>query len=462
MNVIILLSTLGLLTLFLGFLKSRNIVLTVSFIGLLAALILSFFSWKSPSNYFIEMINFDSYASAFTASLVIFSLLLFPLINKISTDKIDIPKGEIFTLLIFALTGGVIMLSYSNLVMLFIGIEILSICLYILSGSKRSDLYSNEAALKYFLMGAFATGFLLFGMALIYGASGSFELKGISNFIASSAVTLQSDIILHTGVLLLLVGLAFKISAVPFHFWTPDVYYGAPTIITAFMATVVKTAAIAAFLRIFYSCFLSISEVWVYTLSAIAVLTMTVGNLTAVFQNNVKRMLAYSSIAHAGYMLIAIITLSNDTDNSILFYTLAYSISSITSFIILILIQSSTNNESIDSFNGLSKTNPFLAFTMLISMLSLAGIPPLSGFFAKYYIFSTAIQQDYLWILLIAILNSCIGIYYYFRVIIAMYMKSNTSDKKLETPLSYKIVLIITALATILLGLFPDVVIKLL
>jgi NADH-quinone oxidoreductase subunit N len=324
--------------------------------------------------------------------------------------------------------------------------------MYILAGSNKNNLASNEAALKYFLMGAFATGFLLFGITLIYGQTGSFNLQQIS-----ASITSQQDgggVMVVAGVLLILVGLFFKVSAAPFHFWAPDVYTGAPTEITAYMSTVVKTAAFAGFFRLFATCFSVSAATWVNTIMVVSALTIIVGNVTAVYQTSFKRMLAYSSIAHAGYMLIAIISLNGYAQQSILFYAVAYSVSSIAAFGILLAVSHVTKNDDVASFNGLAKKNPLLAFITLLAMLSLAGIPPMAGFFAKYYIFTAALQQHYTWLVLIAVLGSLIGVFYYFRVIIALFKNENEST---EIPMSgiYKATLLFISLVALALGIMP-------
>jgi NADH-quinone oxidoreductase subunit N len=250
-----------------------------------------------------------------------------------------------------------------------------------------------------------------------------------------------------------MIAMSFKISAVPFHFWVPDVYQGSPTIITAYMSTVVKTAAFAAFLRLFIYSFRGIEEFWTTTLWVLSAATILIGNITAVYQNNFKRMLAYSSIAHAGYMILAILAMNNMSANSLFFYALAYSISSLSSFAILILISKSTGAESIDSFSGLMRRNPFLAAATIIAMLSLAGIPPTAGFFAKYYIFSAAIQHDLTTLVLIAISGSLIGVFYYFKVIAAVF--KNTESPKIETNREINGLILTTVIITLVLGILP-------
>jgi NADH-quinone oxidoreductase subunit N len=351
------------------------------------------------------------------------------------------------------------MVSYTNLAMLFLGIEILSISLYILAGSKMKELTSNEASLKYFLMGSFATGFLLFGIALIYGVTGSFDLPTIANAVKSTTGPFTT--LLYSGILLMMVGLAFKISAVPFHFWAPDVYEGSPTVVTAFMSTIVKIAAFAGFYRLFSMCFASVSSQWGNVVEVITVLTLVVANVTAVYQNSVKRMLAFSSVAHAGYLLITLVSLNEISDNAILFYVISYASASIAAFAVLHNVAFESENASVEAFNGLVKKDPFIAIAMTIALLSLAGIPPLAGFFAKYYIFTVAIESGYFGLVLLAVVTSLIGIYYYFRIIIAMYLKASDTSRPVQLTLMHQIVIIICVIMIVLLGVAPDMIISL-
>ena len=261
------------------------------------------------------------------------------------------------------------------------------------------------------------------------------------------------------GLFLIMAGLAFKVSAAPFHFWTPDVYQGSPTLVTTFMSTAVKVAGFAAFFRLFYYCFLPAGDIWIPVLAVMAAVTITIGGVSAVFQTSLKRILAYSSISHAGYMLIVLIVAGDATGNAMLFYGLAYSIASIVAFSVIMAVQSVSGSDEVDSFNGLAKSNPLLAFFMALSMISLAGIPLTGGFFAKFYILSSGIEAGFFWVVLIAIINAIIGIYYYFKVIIAMYFKddlANLSEVKVST--MYKVVLLGCSVITIGLGVFPDLV----
>lgn len=450
MNTLILLSALGLIGLLSEIFNFKKILLPLVFIGLAAAIATTVIDWQTNHHYFNEMMVMDNYALAFTALLISITLCWFAISPRFFADRTN--ESDHFSLIIFSLIGAVTMVSFNNMIMLFLGIEILSISMYILAGSNKRSLESNEAALKYFLMGSFATGFLLFGITLIYGVTGSFQLDVIAGKL--QATDLSTSVLAMSGILLIIVALAFKVSAAPFHFWAPDVYQGAPTVITAYMSTVVKTAAIAAFFRLFMHSFSTEAEFWRTTLWVIAAATILIGNITAVYQKNVKRMLAYSSISHAGYMLLAILALNSTASASLLFYTAAYSVSSITSFAILLAVSRVTGNESIESFNGLAKKNPFLAVITVIAMLSLAGIPPTAGFFAKYFIFSSAIQQGLTSLVLIAVLGSLIGVFYYFRILVAMFKDGESVEIPLST--AYKAILIITAAAALILGISPE------
>jgi NADH-quinone oxidoreductase subunit N len=457
MNALIVLSILGATALFSELFDFKKIMLPVMLLGLIAALIADVMAWNSSLHYYNEMMIVDNYAVAFTGLLIAITLLWFILSPEFfheSTSRVDH-----FALIIFALIGGQLLTSYGNLLMLFLGIEILSIPLYILAGSRKTDESSNEASIKYFLMGSFATGFLLFGIALIYGATGSFNLQMIAQSIAAQQGSLS--VMMITGIIMMMIGFAFKVSVAPFHFWTPDVYTGSPTVVTAFMSTVVKTAGFAGFLRLFLICFNSSIHQWSMTVWVLSAITIIVGNVTAVYQTNFKRLLAYSGIAHAGYMLLAILALNHYAQSSMLFYAAAYSVSTITAFGVLLIVSHQSNSDSIESFNGLAKKNPLLAGVTILSMLSLAGIPPMAGFFAKYYLFTAAIEQHYTGLVTVAVLGSLVGVYYYFRIIIALF-KTSSVDKVVAMNFRFKAFLVLTSVITLLLGLAPQLIVRLL
>lgn len=452
MNTLIILSILPILVLYLGLYKAKSALLPVTVVGLLVALGLDIAQWNSKAlPIYHGMMLFDNYAVAFSA-ITIISTILILLLSKEYFERISVHVAEYYAIILFALAGIVVMVSYNNLTMLFIGIEIMSVSLYILAGIKKNDFASNEASLKYFLMGAFSTGFLLFGIALIYGATGSFNLAVIRDWAIAHPKGI--DPLFGTGIMLIIVGLCFKVGAAPFHFWTPDVYEGSPTLITAFMSTVVKVAGFAAFLRLFAECFAPMSDFWMPALLIITIITLFIGNITALYQQSFKRMLAFSSISHAGYLLFAIVALGASSANSVFVYSTAYSVASIIAFGALILVQQQSGSDNFDTFNGLAKKNPFLALVLTISMLSLAGIPLTAGFIGKFFVFSGALSQYHTTLVILAVVNAIISIFYYFRVIIAIYFRSS-ERAEVTVPAYFNFVLGISAIFTILIGVWP-------
>ncbi len=457
MNSVFVLSGLGIFSLLAEIFNIKRFLFPVVIMGLIASAVLLVLDWNAGTSHYSNMLTFDNYAVAFSITISIIAMLWFLMSKDYFENNTHVTDH--FALILFSLVGAIFMVSYSNLAMLFLGIEILSISLYILAGSNFKDIFSNEASFKYFLMGSFATGFLLFGIALIYGVTASFDLPVIAREI--SAGTGERTSWLYAGILMLIIGLGFKISAVPFHFWAPDVYEGSPTVVTAFMSTIVKVAAFAAFYRLFSTCFVTVSAEWVGVVQVITILTLLVSNITAVYQHSVKRILAYSSVAHAGYLLMTLIALNNISASAILYYAVAYTVASITAFTVLHNVEAEDENAIVDSFNGLAKRNPYLAFCMGIALLSLAGIPPLAGFFAKYYVFTVAFKSGFIGVVLLAVVTSLIGIYYYFRIIIAMYLKSTEKAEIIAVPLRHTIVLAIGLLLSIALGVFPDLLVGL-
>ncbi|MFB2118109.1 NADH-quinone oxidoreductase subunit N [Parapedobacter sp. 2B3] len=452
MSAIITLSLLAILVLYLGLFKARQALLPVSLLGLVAAVVLYGVQWGTTAEpLYSGMVLFDHFAVAFSVICVVLTALVLLLSNDYF-DKSSPHVAEYYALILFSLTGAVLVASFHNLAMLFIGIEIMSVALYILAGIRKKDFASNEAALKYFLMGAFSTGFLLFGIALLYGASGSFDLAAIKDYVVSNPQGISP--LFYAGILLLIVGLAFKVGAAPFHFWTPDVYDGAPILVTIFMATVVKTAAFAGFLRLFYFCFVPLQDFWMPVLLVMTIITLFVGNITAIEQQSVKRMLAYSSISHAGYLLFAIVAIGATSADSVLFYATAYSLSTIIAFGALILVKKATGSEHFEAFNGLAKRNPYLSLVIAIAMLSLAGIPLTAGFVGKFMMFSGVLADYQVLLVVLAVINAAMGIFYYFRVIVAMYFKPIDRDAVTVSG-PYRAVFFLAALITLLLGVYP-------
>lgn len=454
MNTLILLAALGLICLFSEIFGFKRALTPLVIIGLGAAFVANFMDWNMQMQWFNDMMRTDHLAVAFTGALIAITLAWVLMSPDFFRDETN--KSDHYALVIFSLIGAQAMVSFGNMIMLFLGVEILSISLYVLAGSRKNDLASNEAALKYFLMGAFATGFLLFGMALLYGASGTFNIELLEASLLNG--TASGSVLASSGILLMLIGVAFKASAVPFHFWAPDVYQGSPTAVTAFMSTVVKTAAFAAFFRLFINAFQGLSDFWAPTVWIMCAATILAGNILAVYQQDFKRMLAYSSIAHAGYMLLAILALKSvSAPSSLLYYTVAYSISSLAAFGVLIIIGKKSGLTSIEAFNGLSGKNPLLAAITVVAMLSLAGIPPLAGFFAKYYIFATAIQSGYIVLVVLAVVGSLIGVYYYFRVIVNVFRPADSSEA-IEMNGRQSTLLLLASLAALILGIVPQLI----
>ncbi len=367
-----------------------------------------------------------------------------------------------YALFMLALTGAVFMISFKNLIMLFIGIEILSISLYVLAGFNKRDLLSNEAALKYFLMGAFTTGILLMGITLVYGSTGSFDIQQIAAY--TIKFNTHPPALFLIGMLMLLIAMAFKVSAAPFHFWAPDVYQGAPTVVTAFMSTVVKMAAFGAFFRLFFTAFNLGFPVWQTTVMVIIAITLVISNLIATRQHSFKRLLAYSGISNAGFMLMSLLQINNVNENGVytaqsnlILYMCGYAVANIVAFAVLIQVKTATGSDEIDAFNGLAKRNPFLAAVLTIAMCSMAGIPATAGFMGKYYILMGIIESGYSWLAIVAVLMSAVSFYYYFAVIKAMYMKESETPNLPLNP-SYLFILIAATLLIFIGGFMPDLI----
>jgi NADH-quinone oxidoreductase subunit N len=459
MKGLFIISGLGVLAMLAEIFKFKKLLYPLILIGILTAYVTNFMEWNNNYNIemFSNMMRFDNVALAFSGVILVTAFFWFILANDyFEQDHVT----DHFALVLFALVGAVILTGFSNMTTLFLGIEILSIPMYVLAASRKRDLASNEAGFKYLIMGSFASGFLLFGIALIYGATGSFDLMAIRSFISHAQGDLPA--FFYAGVLMILIAMLFKVSAAPFHFWAPDVYEGAPTVITALMSTIVKTAAFAAFMRLFLVVFGGVNETWSMILALVIALSLVVSNITAATQQSVKRMLAYSSISHAGFMLMAILANQRGMTSvsAILYYSLAYSVGSISAFTVLYNVSKSKHSLNIDAFNGLAKRHPLMAACMVIAMLSLAGIPVTAGFFAKYFVFSVLIGTSFKWLIVIAILTSAIGVYYYFKVIIAMYFKQEESEQEVTMETSHVFLLALTTLFTLALGIVPGYVIE--
>ena len=440
--------------------RSHAASASLAALGAIAALVVTIFTGQLNLSTFGDAVVLDPFASFFKVIFLFGLILSITLSLKRISDSGSGDHSEYYALMLLATVGMMVMAAGRELITIFLGLELLSMSLYILAGFFRRDTLSNEAALKYFVLGAFATGILLFGMSYIYGVTGSTHLKVIARTLQASPDALTGKAML-IGLFMVLVGFGFKISVVPFHQWTPDVYQGAPTPVTAFMSAGPKAAGLAAIIRVLMEAAPLMGQHWEILVAVLAVLTMTVGNLAALAQTNIKRMLAYSSIAHVGYILIGLVaSVGGRADralSAIMFYLLAYTFMNIGAFAILIFMRrENMPNENVDDFGGLSRRSPFAALAMLVFLFSLAGIPPTAGFAAKLSIFYAAIQGGYYWLAIIGILNSAVAAYYYLRVVVVMYMREPEGELPAAAPSHLLWVGIALALAgTIYLGIQP-------
>lgn len=445
----------GVVMMFTGlFAKDLKVVRATAIAGLALILLANIFELNGHRFFNVNvrnMLYFDSFGLVFN-TIALGSTLLYFLLSGRDIEKVGNHVAEYYALIFFILCGVSLVSSFNSMLILFLGIEIISIPLYILTGTDKRNLKSNEASLKYFLMGAFSTGLMLMGIALMYGAVGSFQIDYIAQF------TQKLTPMMTAGLLLLVFSMSFKVSAAPFHFWTPDVYDGAPTVFTAFMATVVKAAAFIAFVKLFEGVFGDAHAQWQLLVAVIAAATLLFGNITAVFQQSVKRMLAYSSIAQAGFMMLALVALNGRAKEGIIFYSVAYTLATVGVFAVLLRMKDYTY----EGFNGLAKREPLLAALTTIFLLSLAGIPATAGFMAKFYMLSAAISNGrVLWLVILAVLCAAISVYYYFRVIQAMYFKEG-EDHETEASPVFKAILVALAALIIVLGVKPQLLTDLL
>lgn len=443
----------------------RKLNAAVALIGLLLAL-LSIFKLEASGSYFAGMVVTDPIRTTFSVIILIVAIIATLLASQFVRDE-GLPPGEFFTLILFATAGMLLLASAGDLVMVFLGLEIASITTYVMAGYRRYDVRATESSLKYFLLGSFATAFLLYGMALVYGATGTTNIAKLSATISAGQVGYPA--LLLVGAAMMLVGFGFKIASAPFHLWTPDVYEGAPTIVTGFMSTGPKAAVFAAFLRIFAAGFASgapgvgaeLHNTWMTALAIIAAITMTVGNVIAISQKNIKRMLAYSSIAHAGYALVGFVT---SEYASVAFYMLAYCVMSLGAFaVIQLLARAGDQKTEIGDYAGIGFEAPGLTFPLSIFLLSLAGIPPTAGFISKFFVFKTAWDSPYhlKWLVVLAVVNSIISIYYYIYPIVVMFFRPLAPGfVRPRVSAGATIALIVTLLGTFYLGILPNRLMK--
>jgi NADH-quinone oxidoreductase subunit N len=425
----------------------------LSLAGIVAALIASVWQWGADARAFHDMVILDGFAVFFDI-VICYAAALIVLLSMDYLRRTGAESGEYYALVLFSAAGMMLLASAGDLIVVFLALELMSLSLYVLAGVFKTQLASSEASMKYFLLGAFATSFLLYGIALVYGATASTNLDRVAAAIGSSP---QSSLLL-LGLALLLVGFGFKISSVPFHMWAPDVYEGAPTSITALIATGSKAAAFAALIRVLFSALRAAQADWAQLLWIVSALTMTVGNVVAIAQSNLKRMLAYSSVAHVGYMLVGLVAGGASGAGAVLFYLLAYTFTTIGTFGVITLSERATGEEAaeVGDYAGLSRRHPLLALVLSLFLLSLVGIPPLAGFVGKFYVFAAAVRGGYIWLAVIAVLNSAIAAYYYLRVIVYMYMRDPDGPTAEYAPsFAGGLALTIAIVGIVLLGLIP-------
>ncbi|MBI4427843.1 MAG: NADH-quinone oxidoreductase subunit N [Ignavibacteriales bacterium] len=437
--------------------KSRvQVSFVLTLFGLLIASVLAIVNYSNEQTVFFGMVRQGWYAN-FLNLVFLAAALLTVLLSKPYLERAGVHRGEYYILILFATVGMMLMASANDLIVVFLGIELMSLCLYVLAGFLRTKEKSNESALKYFLLGAFATGFLLYGIALVYGAAGTTNLE----IIEAQVPDLSSQWMFLVGVGLLLTAFAFKVAAVPFHMWAPDVYEGAPTTVTAFMSTGAKAAAFATLILVFHQVFRFTESNVNDLIAVIAAASMIVGNVLAIAQSNIKRMLAYSSIAHAGYMLSGIAAGNNEGQTGILFYLVAYTLMNVGAFGIAGLMENEEDkNLQLDDYTGLSQQKPFLAALMAIFMFSLAGIPPFAGFFGKYYVFLSAVKADMTWLAVVGVLTSLVSVYYYLRIVVLMYFKEGNGDVAAKPAFPALIAVTCSALLLLQFGIFPSVIVN--
>ncbi|CAH2032212.1 NADH-quinone oxidoreductase subunit N [Trichlorobacter ammonificans] len=440
--------------------RQKTYLTWLSLLGIIGAGCSAASGWGQNISSFSGSVVLDNFAIFFKLTFLV-SAGLAVLISDQYMERENCNHGELYPLILFATTGMMLMASGTDLMTVFLGLELMSITLYVLAGFHRATLKSNEAGLKYFLLGSFSTGFLLYGMALIYGVTGTTRIAKIAATIAQTGID-QSNTLLLAGMLLILTGFAFKIAAAPFHMWTPDVYEGAPTPMTAFMSAGPKAAGFAAFLRLFLVAFPTLMVQWTELLWILAVLTMTIGNLTALRQDNIKRMLAYSSIAHAGYALVGFVAANATGTTGILFYMLSYAFMNIGAFAVIVLVgKQGETNGTVQDFAGFGHKRPLLAAVMSLFLFSLAGMPPTAGFIGKFYLFSGALEQGYLWLVIIGVLNSAASVYYYLRVMVYMYMKPADEEfdwVRVGAPVS--LALVISVAGSLIPGIVPSLLLQ--
>ncbi|RZJ68754.1 MAG: NADH-quinone oxidoreductase subunit N [Flavobacterium sp.] len=454
MNTLLAITGLGVLCLLFEIMNWRKAIIPFTIIGLLGALAITVADYGHEQSHYGNMVVTSNFSVSFSSLFIVLMVFIVGLSHDFYRNA-PAKISDFISIKLFMLAGAIAMVSFGNLSMFFLGIEILSISLYILAASNRLNVRSNEAGMKYFLMGSFASGIILFGICLIYGAMGTFDIQEISELTGSAELPEWFFI----GIVLLTIGMLFKIAAVPFHFWAPDVYEGSPALTTAIMSTLAKVVAMATFYKLLTGMNANISYEYEVVIMIVSILSMTVGNIMALRQSNVKRMLAFSGISHAGYMLMTLLNIRSSA-GTLLYYASAYTLAGIAAFAVILYVCRDKDNEEVYNLNGLGKTKPFLAAVLTAALLSMAGIPIFAGFFAKFSLFTQTIQAGYIAVVIAAVINSIISVGYYFKLILAMYNKDAT-ETPTTTPFAFYAVAAVSILLNIAIGLYPSCVIGL-
>ncbi len=457
-EIILTVTAFSVLTLEMVHVSRSGIKLMVAALGLLLAGVVTISTSGDEQILFGGMLSLNKFSMFFDFLYISIGLATMILSQGYLEKMGSKSRGEYPALILFAIIGMMLMTKANDLVMVFLGLELLSLSLYVLVGFLRHNLYSNESGLKYLLLGAFATGFFLFGSAMIYGATGTTNYNEIAS--AATSGSILSKVYFSLGIGLLLIGFSFKVALVPFHMWSPDVYQGAPTTVTAFLCTAPKVAGFGALLNVFIVAFMEIQVEWQNLFWILAALTMTVGNISALMQSHVKRMLAFSSVSHAGYLVLGVLVLNSVGLSAVLFYLVVYSVMNLGAFGIILLLEKDNKGLAFEDYRGFSAQHPWMAVAMALFMISLAGFPPTGGFVAKYGLLSSAVSEGYIWLVIIAVLNTLVSAYYYLRLIVNMYMQE---EKESPHPVSGVLVLgLIGLLAVIVLtlGITPEILLK--
>lgn len=455
MSTLIAIVGIGIFCLLAEIMNLRKIIIPVTIVSLMAMFGLTLTGNLPEIKGYESMIVMDSYGKIFSCLFILLTALL--VLQSAPSYVKGTKVSDFISIKVFMLSGAVAMVTFTNMAMFFLGIEVLSIGLYVLAGSDRLNIKSNEAGMKYFLMGSFASGILLFGIAMLYGATGAFDVATLQE----ASISASTEYWFYIGVILITIGMLFKVAATPMHFWAPDVYEGSPTQVTAMMSTLAKVTAMASFFKLIT--ILNSQMLYSYTevIIVVTIATMLFGNIMALRQKKIKRVLAYSGVSHTGFMLLTLLNI-NEAQNNLLFYATSYAIAGLAAFSVVLFVIKNEDNDQIDNFNGLAKKSPLMAFIMTIALLSMAGIPILAGFFAKFFLLSQIITSGFIGLAIVAIINSMIAVFYYFKVIVAMYTKEAEYEKEYANHSEYYIVGIVAAILLLVIGLFPDALMNLL